>query len=426
MTDWNYQSGFRNYFETEALPGALPKGQNSPKIAPLGLIPEQLSGTAFTMPRKDNYRTWLYRILPSVVQGGYRSVPAKAWVSPFAAKKVITPEPMRWDPLPQGEGDWIDSLMTLAANGDPISGAGSSVLLYHSSQTSERVLQNSDGDMLFVPYLGKHFFTTELGRLEIAPGQIALIPRGIKFLLDHPGEVAGYILENFGAPFELPNLGPIGANGLANPRDFETPVAYFEDESKSVTCLTRFGGELFEQTLESSPFNVVAWHGNYAPFRYDLAHFNTIGTVSFDHPDPSIFTVLTSPTTEVGKANVDFVIFPPRWMVAEGTFRPPYFHKNYMSELMGLIKGTYDAKLGGGFVPGGASLHNRMSAHGPDGETLKAGCSASDAPEYYKDTMAFMFESSALYVPTHQAYEHSCRQKDYLNCWKDIQKSFTL
>ena len=192
-----------------------------------------------------------------------------------------------------------------------------------------------------------------------------MIPRGIKFRVDLPdGASRGYICESYGAPFRLPELGAIGANGLANARDFLAPVAAFEDLDADCRIVAKFLGKLWVAEIDHSPLDVVAWHGNYAPYKYDLARFNCINTVSFDHPDPSIYTVLTSPS------GVDFAIFPPRWLVAEHTFRPPWFHRNLMNEFMGLIFGKYDAKAEG-FLPGGASLHNCMSGHGPDAETYE-------------------------------------------------------
>ena len=168
--------------------------------------------------------------------------------------------------------------------------------------------------------------------------------------------------------------------------------------------------------------DVVGWHGNYAPYKYDLTRFNTMNTVSFDHPDPSIFTVLTSPSAKPGTANVDFVIFPPRWMVGEDTFRPPYFHRNVMSEYMGLINGVYDAKPAGGFEPGGGSLHNCMTPHGPETEAFNAASNAKLKPEYLGSTLAFMFESSLVYSPTRHGLETPALQKNYLNCWRGMKR----
>jgi homogentisate 1,2-dioxygenase len=305
---------------------------------------------------------------------------------------------------------------------------GFHIHLYSLSRGMDRrFFMNADADFLFVPNDGALEIRTELGRMEVSPGEIALVPRGMKFQanpLDGKATCSGYLGENYGAPFRLPELGPIGANGLAHRRHFLTPMAAFEDREGEYELIGKFGGELWRATLGHSPLDVVAWHGNYVPFKYDLRKFNTIGTVSFDHPDPSIFTVLTSPTDTPGTANVDFVIFPPRWMVAENTFRPPYFHRNCMSEYMGLIEGVYDAKIGGGFVPGGGSLHNFYSAHGPDSETFESASAASLKPHKIDQTLAFMFESRTPYLVTDYARQGGFLQGDYQDCWQGFKKHF--
>ena len=357
-----YLSGFGNEFSSEALPGALPVGQNSPQKVPYGLYTELLSGTAFTVPRSEARRTWLYRIRPSANHGKYQRLERQL----NAALGAVTPNRLRWNPapLPEAATDFIDGLMCVAANGEPNQPTGASIYRYAANQSMERVFFDADGELLIVPQQGTLRLVTELGVLDVAPLEIAVIPRGMKFrveLLD--ASASGYVCENHGCALRLPDLGPIGSNGLANPRDFLAPVAQFEERDEPVQLVQKFLGELWATELDHSPLDVVAWHGNNVPYKYDLRRFNTIGTVSFDHPDPSIFTVLTSPSAIHGMANIDFVIFPPRWMVAENTFRPPWFHRNLMNEFMGLIAGAYDAKADG-FSPGGASLHNCMSAHG--------------------------------------------------------------
>ena len=425
-TNFRYQSGFGNFFESEALEGSLPKGKNSPQRVNFGLYAEQLSGSAFTMPRKSNLRSWLYRIRPSVVHGSYKKFEKNVLAS-APLHRVVTPEQYRWSPRPMPEKttDFVEGLMSVAAHGDVIGQAGAAIHLYHcNAPMAQRSFVNADGEFLLVPQDGDIFVKTELGLLEVSPGEIVLIPRGMKFQVHPNGKGSrGYICENYGAPFELPDLGPIGSNGLASARDFLCPVANYEDIDEEHELVTKFSGNLWTCPLNHSPFDVVAWHGNYAPFKYDLSKFNTIGTVSFDHPDPSIFTVLTSKSETAGLANVDFVIFPPRWMVGEDTFRPPYYHRNIMSEYMGLIHGVYDAKEEG-FVPGGGSLHNCMSAHGPDAETFKKASDVSLAPQKIDKTLAFMFESKSPWVLTEEAETASFRQKDYLNCWKDLPKNF--
>jgi homogentisate 1,2-dioxygenase len=422
--DLQYQSGFGNHFATEAVPGALPVGQNTPQKVAFGLYAEQLSGTAFTAPRHENRRSWLYRLRPSAGHGRYEPYDQPRLASgPFEGP--VTPNRLRWDPVevPTVPTDFVDGLITLAGNGDVATQAGIGVHLYLANTAMRnRVFQNADGELLIVPQLGVLTLVTELGVLTAAPGEIALIPRGVRFRVEVEGPSRGYVCENYGAPFKLPDLGPIGANGLANPRDFLTPVATFEDIEAPIQVIQKFQGGLWSSLWDHSPLDVVAWHGNFAPCKYDLARFNTLGTVSFDHPDPSIFTVLTSPSEIPGTANCDFVIFPPRWMVAEHTFRPPWFHRNVMSEFMGLVTGTYDAKAGG-FSPGGASLHNAMSDHGPDLASWQGAVAADLKPQRIDNSLAFMFESRWVIRPTQLALEHSSLQADYDACWSGFPKA---
>jgi len=419
-------AGFGNHFATEAVAGALPEGRNSPQKVPFGLYAEQLSGTAFTAPRAENKRSWLYRLRPTASHKPFQPYAGAAQLrsGPFDALPP-TPNRLRWDPLglPDTSTDFVDGLVTYGGNGDVATGAGLGIHLYAANRSMERrAFQNADGEMLIVPQQGALTIVSELGRFEVAPLQIALIARGVRFRVELSGPSRGYVAENYGQPFRLPDLGPIGANGLANPRDFETPIAWYEDRDEPHEIIQKFQGRLWTTTLDHSPFDVVAWHGNLAPCRYDLRRFNTINTVSFDHPDPSIFTVLTSPSELHGTANCDFVIFPPRWMVAEQTFRPPWFHRNVMSEFMGLIEGAYDAKEGG-FGPGGASLHNQMSGHGPDRASYEKAIAADLIPHKIEGTMAFMFESRWVIRPTRWAVESPLCQLDYDDCWADFEKA---
>lgn len=424
-----YMAGFHNHFETEALPGALPIGRNSPQRAPHGLYAEQLSGTAFTAPREANRRSWLYRIQPSVVQSEYRRVTGGGPQLPAGDTPPANPNALRWDPLPipTTPTHFIDGLLTYCIAGDPGAQAGCAVHLYACNRDMiDSFFYDADGELLIVPQLGELIVATELGRLALAPGEIAAIPRGVKFqvrLAAGTEAARGYVCENFGAFFRLPELGPIGANGLAGARDFLTPIAAYEQRSGEFTLLAKFQGGLWACTLDHSPLDVVAWHGNYAPYKYPLARFNTINTVSFDHPDPSIFTVLSSPSALAGTANVDFVIFPPRWLVAQDTFRPPYFHRNVMNEFMGLVRGVYDAKAEG-FQPGGASLHNCLTPHGPDAKTFETAAHAPLQPIYQGDTLAFMFEGRYSYRATAQALSAPFRQRGYVQVWQDLQPHF--
>ncbi len=420
MSD-HYMTGFGNHFATEAVAGALPVGRNSPQRPAFGLYAEQLSGSAFTAPRSENRRSWLYRMRPAANHPPFRPYAGKARLcsAPYA-EAPADPNRLRWDPLPipAEPTDFLDGLVTLGGN------EGIGIHLYAANRSMvDRAFFDADGELLIVPQSGALRIVTEMVLVDVEPLQVGLIPRGVRFRIDLPdGEARGYVCENHAAPFRLPDLGPIGANGLANPRDFETPVAWFEDIDAPCELIQKYEGRLWSSMLDHSPFDVVAWHGNLAPCRYDLSRFNTIGTVSFDHPDPSIFTVLTSPSDTPGTANCDFVIFPPRWMVAEDTFRPPWFHRNVMSEYMGLIAGAYDAKAGG-FLPGGGSLHNRMSGHGPDRASHEAATTARLAPHKIEDTMAFMFESRLVIRPTRFALETPLMQLDYDDCWSGFAKA---
>ena len=427
MASDSYMSGFGNEFATEAVAGALPEGRNSPQKVAYGLYAEQLSGTAFTAPRTQNRRSWLYRMRPSANHPPFKLARQGLLQSGPFGEGAVTPNRLRWDPqpMPTEPTDFVAGLVTFAGNGTPAQGAGLSIHLYAANRSMEdAVFMNADGELLVVPQRGRLEIFTEMGRLQVAPLEIAVIPRGVRFRVELPDrEAAGYVCENHGALFRLPDLGPIGSNGLANPRDFLTPVAAYEDVDRPTRVVQKFQGRLWETVLDHSPLDVVAWHGNLAPYKYDLRRFNTIGTVSFDHPDPSIFTVLTSPSDTPGTANCDFVIFPPRWMVAENTFRPPWFHRNVMSEFMGLIHGVYDAKEGGGFQPGGASLHNCMSAHGPDRHSYEQAVAAQLAPHKIDGTMAFMFESRWVFAPTAYAMETPTLQSEYDACWGGFEKA---
>jgi homogentisate 1,2-dioxygenase len=422
-----YQSGFGNEFATEALPGALPAHQNSPQRAPYGLYAEQLSGTAFTAPRACNRRSWLYRIRPAAMHQPFRQIDNGRIVSRFD-EVAAPPNQLRWDPLPMPAqpADFIDGWVTMAGNGSPAGQSGCAIHLYAANQSMDgRYFYNADGELLIVPQRGRLRIATELGLVELEPQEIAVIPRGVRFQVTLPdGEACGYICENFGALLRLPDMGPIGSNGLANPRDFQTPHAAYEDREGDFELVAKFGGNLWSAAIGHSPLDVVAWHGNYAPYKYDLRHFNAIGSISYDHPDPSIFLVLQAPSDTPGVDTLDFVVFPPRWLAAEDTFRPPWFHRNVASEFMGLIEGQYDAKSAG-FRPGGASLHNCMSGHGPDAPTFeKASGIDTTAPQKVDNTMAFMFETRDVIAPTAYALASTELQPDYYQCWQGFKKFF--
>ena len=419
----NYLTGFGGHVETEAVAGALPKGRNSPQRPAFGLYTEQLSGSSFTSPRSENRRSWLYRMRPTADHRPFVRYDGAPLFAPGTVKQPLAPNRLRWDPpadLPAGK-DFVDGMVTLLANRDPADLEGVALHLYRADRSMERrVFVDADGELLIIPQSGALRLCSELGRLDVPPGSIAVVPRGIKFRVDVEGESRGYVAENHGAPLRLPDLGPIGSNGLANPRDFETSVAWFEDVDEETEVVQKSLGSLWTTTLDHSPLDIVAWHGNLAPYRYDLSRFNVIGSISFDHPDPSIFTVLTSPSEVPGRANADFVIFPPRWLVGEDTFRPPWFHRNVMSEAMGLISGAYDAKADG-FAPGGLSLHNMMSGHGPDVDSWRKASGAELKPVKIDGSMAFMVETCWPYRPTQWALERA--QPDYDQAWAGFPKA---
>jgi homogentisate 1,2-dioxygenase len=427
MMSNEYQSGFGNEFATEALAGTLPEGRNSPQRVAHGLYAEQISGSAFTAPRDHNLRSWLYRIRPAAVHTPFE-LHAHAHFHNRFDEQPATPNQLRWDPrpVPDAPTDFVDGMFTVAGNGSASAQQGIGIHLFVANQSMQkRFFYNADGEMLIVVQQGCLKIFTECGIIHVEPQEIAVIPRGFRFrveLLD--ANARGYVCENFGAAFRLPDLGPIGSNGLANARDFLTPVAAFEDSEGDFELLAKFQGNLWSAKMGHSPLDVVAWHGNYAPYKYDLRKFNAIGSISYDHPDPSIFTVLTSASDTPGTANCDFVIFPPRWLVAQNTFRPPWFHRNIASEFMGLVHGRYDAKAGG-FAPGGASLHNSFSGHGPDAATFEKASNADlSKPDVLTDTMAFMFETRAVIKPTQQSLQCPELQKDYWTCWQGLQKNF--
>ena len=418
---YRYQNGFGSYMETEAVEGALPVGQNSPQKPAYGLYAEKLSGTAFTAPRNENKQSWLYRVVPAcsvspfVPESEAVSSPSSPSSSP--ALKYL-PDQFRWNPFPSPSKptDFVDGMQQIAGAGDPTLKQGLGIFTYaaNKSMDANTAFYSSDGDLLVVPQQGALDVRTELGWLLVRPLEICVIPRGVRYQVHLPGhaEARGYCLELYQGHFQLPELGPIGSSGLANARDFQVPVAAFDDDNTEAafTIRTKMNHRLYRATQDHSPFDVVAWHGTFYPYKYDLGRFNVIGSISYDHPDPSIFTVLTAPSAHVGTAVADFVIFPPRWLVGENTFRPPWYHRNTMSEYMGLLAGAYDAKRAGagGFVPGGASLHNTMSGHGPDGPSYEGARNEPQPQQPAKvgtGSCAFMFETCLMLGVTPWALE---------------------
>jgi homogentisate 1,2-dioxygenase len=427
-----YMPGFGNDFETESLPGALPQGQNSPQKCNYGLYAEQLSGSPFTAPRGTNERSWLYRIRPSVRHTGRFAPESFAhWkTAPHIVEHGLPLGQLRWSApsLPNERTSFLEGIRTMTTAGDVYTQVGMAAHLYaFNDDMVDDYFFNADAEMLIVPQLGGIAVMTEMGVMELEPAEICVVPRGMMFkvALADPtaGGARGYICENYSAKFTLPDRGPIGANCLANPRDFKTPVAWYEDKETQCRLHVKWCGKFHVTEIGHSPLDIVAWHGNYAPYKYDLRSFSPVGAILFDHPDPSIFTVLTAPTEESGTANVDFVIFPPRWLVAEHTFRPPWYHRNIMSEFMGLIYGRYDAKEEG-FVPGGASLHNMMLPHGPDTTGFEKAANVELKPAKLDDTMAFMFETRYPQQVTEYAARLPALQHDYLECWDGLARKF--
>lgn len=427
-TTEGYMPGFGNDFETEALPGALPQGMNSPQRCNYGLYGEQLSGTAFTAPSHQNERTWCYRIRPSVKHSSrYSKIDMPYWKSaPCVDPDVISLGQYRWDPLPHGEAlTWLTGMRTMTTAGDVNTQVGMATHIYLVTDSMvDSYFFSADSELLVVPQEGKLRFCTELGVIDIAPQEIAIIPRGLVYRVEVlEGPCRGFVCENYGQKFDLPGRGPIGANCMANRRDFKTPVAAYEDREVPSTMTIKWAGQFHSCQIDQSPLDVVAWHGNYCPVKYDLKTYCPVGSILFDHPDPSIFTVLTAPSGVEGTANIDFVLFRERWMVMEDTFRPPWYHKNIMSELMGNIYGQYDAKPQG-FIPGGVSLHNMMIPHGPDRDAFDKASYSELGPEKLDNTMSFMFETRFPQHLTEFAAKEAPLQDEYIDCWSTIEKKF--
>ena len=425
----SYMPGFGNDFETEALTGALPKGQNSPQKCPYGLYAEQLSGTPFTAPRGKNERSWCYRIRPSVKHiNRFEKVDMPFWKSaPNILDEIISLGQYRWNPIPSNiDTNFITGMRTMTTAGDVNTQVGMAAHIYVATNSMDNeYFYSADSELLIVPQEGQLRFFTEMGIIDLEPQEIAIIPRGLLFKVDIiNGPARGFVCENYGAKFDLPNRGPIGANCLANPRDFKTPKAAFEDNSITSTVTIKWCGQFHITAIDHSPLDIVAWHGNYAPCKYDLRTFSPVGALLFDHPDPSIFTVLTAPSGVEGTANIDFVLFRDRWSVAENTFRPPWYHKNIMSELMGNIHGVYDAKPEG-FAPGGMSLHNMMLPHGPDMDAFEKATNSKLGPQKMENTMSFMFETRFPQHLTSYAAKDAPLQDDYVECWSSLKKNFS-
>ncbi|KAH7114315.1 homogentisate 1,2-dioxygenase-like protein [Dendryphion nanum] len=431
---YEYQSGFGNSFESEAVPGTIPKGQNSPRCVRFGLYAEQMTATAFVAPRHLNKKAWLYRARPAVAHQGFTDLPdnpdTESNFLPINPRVHLSPTQLAWLPFDiptDGEIDFVSGLKTIAGSGDPTLREGLSISTFLANASmNKRAAVNSDGDMLIVPQQGALDIQTEFGMLFVQPGEIAVIQRGQRYKVNLPdGPTRGYILEIWGSNFQLPELGPLGANGLANSRDFLHPVAKYEIEVAPWEIIYQLGGKFFKSKQNHSPFDVVAWHGNYVPYKYDLTKFVNVGSISVDHIDPSIFCVLTAPSRDPSAPLADFLIFSPRWDVASHTYRPPYYHRNAASELMGLIYGEY-AGRSDEFQPGGVSFECGFVPHGVAYEEFKA-ASAAPPPEMQisKGAVAFMMESSRPFTITDWAWNSEKKHEHEPKMWDDLVDNFS-
>ena len=351
-------------------------------------------------------------------------------------KTTVVAKQLRWKSLPQVPKDkqktFLQGLFSFCGSGSAEEKKGISIMGYSfNKDMGDNFFYSIDGDWLFVPQRGNLHLDTEMGKLLVKIGEFAVIPAGVKFRVMIPGnediQHQGWICEIYGTHLHLPELGPLGANGLANPQDFKIPVADFSNEKGEYRIFAKFLGKFFVAESENSPLDIVAWRGNYYPFKYDFRNYNTMNSVSFDHPDPSIFTVLSAMSSTPGVAILDLVVFKQRFMVAENTFRPPYYHRNIMTEFMGNIYGEYDAKPSGGFEPGCSSLHSPMTPHGPESSVFEKASTAELEPVKYKDTMSFMFESCFVLRIANSAIGSTgvpVEDEKYHDCWKGFQNHF--
>lgn len=418
-TDASYLSGFGNEHATEALPGALPVGRNSPQKLPYGLYAEQVNGSAFTVPRSENQRSWLYRIYPTAAAQGAWARTHNERLDESDEPLETSPERCRWRPWTAevGEIDFVDGLFRLCQSGGARERRGMSLYVYAANRSMRnRVFSSVDGELIILPQQGSIRVRTEMGNLRVEPGEMVLLPRGIRFSVELQGDACkGFVCENLGMAFRLPERGLIGANGLANARDFLAPVAAYEVDDTRFESIAKFGGRIWSSTLSRTPFDVVAWHGTYAPFKYDMRRFNAVHSVSYDHTDPSVFTALTSPSGIAGVANVDFAVLPPRWIVANETFRPPYYHRNIMSEIVVSLRGAPESR-GTEYHVGSCHVHNAMAPHGPDPEILQKASNAPLAPRW-EDTLMVMFESFLPYGVPREAAQARDRDTNYESNW---------
>lgn len=406
-------SGFGNTLSSEAIAGAIPPHQNSPRRPPFGLYAEQLSGTGFTAARADNRRTWCYRVRPASQRTDFAPLAHPRLAGEFPGAPVV--ELTGFPPLAGApEHDFLDGLVTLCGAGDARLRTGYALHRYAATRSMEsRAFYSADGDLLILPERGAFTLLTELGALAVAPGSLAIVPRGLAFsILLHDEPIRGYVAEPFGGGFRLPERGPVGANGLADARHFHAPAAWHEDRlAPGFTLVAKLGGALHAAPLDHTPFDVAGWFGNHVPYVYDLADFSPVGNTLLDHGDPSIYCVLSAP-------NLDLIVFPPRWDATAHTFRPPYFHRNTIAEINGILR---DDEHHAPFVPGCVFITPPLTPHGVGGRTVeRERARDDDAPYRVHDSLWFQLESPL--APVLAAWAHPV--EDWSATWPSARSYF--
>ncbi|KAH9874017.1 hypothetical protein IAQ61_004645 [Plenodomus lingam] len=414
---YNYQAGWGNRHQSEVIPGTLPVAQNNPQEVRFGLYTEGITYSAFAAPRAHNYSTYMYRCRPAAAHNGYVPFESKSNIQncflSLNPKVATLPEQAEWRPFPlpkeEEKIDFANGLHTLAGSGDPNIREGLALYVYMINSSMERrAFCNADGDFLICAQLGTLDIVTEMGKIFLQPGEICVIQRGIRFCMNLAPDTKvarGYITEVWGSMWELPDLGPLGGHGLANPRDFLYPVAAIDDNLHvDWQIVNKINGELVAIQQDHSPFDLVAWHGNVVPYKYDLTKFSSQNSTSIDHTDPSIFTVLTAKSRDPLTPLADFLWFGPRWDVATNTFRLPYFHRNSASEFLACL---YGQGLGRSddFQPGGGSFEGGHTPHGGFHEGYQHGMRIHESqPEkILTEQLTIMIESSRLFLWTEWA-----------------------
>ncbi|KAH9884385.1 homogentisate 1,2-dioxygenase [Xylariomycetidae sp. FL2044] len=435
---YRYQIGFGNRFATEAIPGVLPQACNTPQRCKYDLISEQLNGTPFISPRATLLHAWFYRIHPSVKHRPLKRLPKnedlEAVFSPLNPDVEFTPQDLGWDKFPHPKGadavdmiDFIDGLKTIGGHGDPTLKEGLAVHMYMANTSMpNRAFCNNDGDMLIIPQEGRLDIQTEFGRLMVRPGELVVVQAGMRFTVGLPdGPSRGYIQEIFGSHYELPELGPVGSNGMAQPRDFEIPVASFDVDLSPWTVVVKLAGALFAYEQDHTPYDVVGWHGNYAPYKYAMEKFISSATVDRDQSDPSIYCVLTARSKIPGVSLSDFLVFTPKWCSTRNTFRPPYYHRNVATEIMGMPYGTWHGSATM-LEPGGLTYEPSYMPHGESYERWKEATGADLQPARVGEgAMAFMMHISGHVSLTQYALQRcTTLQPIQADMWQDFKGGF--